>query len=446
LPLVGRLFGTDGVRGRYGRELTDDLAFALGRSAVEVLSRGTTDRVRVVVGRDTRASGEPLQRALVEGILAGGADALLAGVVPTPAVAFLTTDLGVTAGAVISASHNPAPDNGIKFFGPEGFKLSDDLEDRIEMLVRDGGHAIVPGVGTAEAIEDRIERYVAHVTAAADAPLDGMRVVVDCANGAAFRVATEILGRLDADVTTLFDAPDGSNINDGCGALHPDVVAEAVVERGADAGLALDGDADRALFADANGNVIDGDQVLAACAQALHDEGRLSGGTVVSTVMANLGLVEAMRARGIALVRTKVGDRYVLEEMLARGAQLGGEQSGHVIFREHATTGDGLLTAVRFLSIAARRGYSVAELASSMRKFPQALVNVEVARKDLLEEETAVADAVAAAERDLGESGRVLVRASGTEQIVRVMVEAETEEDARRHAEALASVVRATLA
>jgi phosphoglucosamine mutase len=445
LPLVGRLFGTDGVRGRYGRELTDDLAFALGRSAVQILSRGAEGGVRVVVGRDTRTSGEPLQRALVEGILAGGADALLAGVVPTPAVAFLTTDLDATAGAIISASHNPAPDNGIKFFGPEGFKLSDDLEDRIEMLVRDGGHEIAPGIGTAEAIEDRIERYVAHVTAAADAPLDGMRVVVDCANGAAFRVAPEILRRLGADVTTLFDMPDGSNINDGCGALHPDVVAEAVVDRGAHAGLALDGDADRALFADAHGNVIDGDQVLAACAHALHHEDRLAGGIVVTTVMANLGLVEAMRGLGITVVRTKVGDRYVIEEMLARGAQLGGEQSGHVIFREHATTGDGLLTAVRFLSIAAGRGCSVAELASTMRKFPQALVNVEVANKDRLNEEAAIADAVATAERDLGESGRVLVRASGTEPIVRVMVEAETEEDARRHAEALAGVVRTRL-
>jgi phosphoglucosamine mutase len=442
---VGRLFGTDGVRGRYGRELTDDLAFALGRSAVEVLSRDARGRIRVVVGRDTRASGEPLQRALVDGILSGGADALLTGVVPTPAVAFLTADLGATAGAVISASHNPAPDNGIKFFGPEGFKLSDDHEDRIEMLVRDGGHAIASGIGTAEHIEERIERYVEHVASAAEAPLSGVRILVDCANGAAYRVAPEVLGRLGADVTTLFDAPDGSNINEGCGALHPEVVAGAVVEHGADAGLALDGDADRALFADAYGNVIDGDQVLAACARALHEEGRLPGTIVVTTVMANLGLVEAMRGLGIALVTTKVGDRYVLEEMLARGAQLGGEQSGHVIFREHATTGDGLLTAVRFLSIAARRGCTLAELVSSMRKFPQVLVNVEVAHKDRLDDETAVAGAVASAEAELGDAGRVLVRASGTEPIVRVMVEAETEEQARRHAETLAEVVRVRL-
>jgi len=442
---VGRLFGTDGVRGQYGRELTDDLAFALGRSAVEVLTPDARGRVRVVVGRDTRASGEPLQRALVDGILSGGADALLAGVVPTPAVAFLTTELGATAGAVISASHNPAPDNGIKFFGPEGFKLSDDDEDRIEMLVRDGGRAVGSQVGAATPVEESIERYVAHVARAADASLAGVRVLVDCANGAAYRVAPEVLRRLGADVTTLFDAPDGSNINEGCGALHPEVVASAVVEHRADAGLALDGDADRAMFADAYGNVIDGDQVLAACAHAMHEEDRLPGGIVVTTVMANLGLVEAMRVRGITLVTTNVGDRYVLEEMLAQGAQLGGEQSGHVIFREHATTGDGLLTAVRFLSMAARRGCSLAEFASTMRKFPQALVNVEVAHKDRLDDEAAVTGAVAAAEAELGDAGRVLVRASGTEAIVRVMVEAETEQQARRHAEELAEVVRTRL-
>jgi phosphoglucosamine mutase len=442
---VGRLFGTDGVRGRYGRELTDDLAFALGRSAVEVLARGGEERVRVIVGRDTRASGEPLERALVDGILSGGANAQLAGVVPTPAVAFLTPDLGATAGVVISASHNPAEDNGIKFFGREGYKLSDDLEDRIEMLVRDGGHSIAPRVGTAERIDESVERYIAHVTAAADAPLSDMSIVVDCANGAAYRVGPEIIRRLGADVISLFDTPDGSNINEGCGALHPEIVARAVVEHRAHAGLALDGDADRAMFADGNGDVVDGDQVLAACALALHDEGRLPGGIVVTTVMANLGLAEAMREAGIALVTTKVGDRYVLEEMLAREAGLGGEQSGHVIFRQHSTTGDGLLTAARFLSIAALRGCSVAELASSMRKFPQVLMNVDVQHKERLSHEAAVSDAVRAAEDELGDSGRVLVRASGTEPLVRVMVEAETEDEARRHAERLAEIVRMRL-
>jgi phosphoglucosamine mutase len=272
-----------------------------------------------------------------------------------------------------------------------------------------------------------------------------MRVVVDCANGAAYRVAPDVLRRLGAEVTPLFVAPDGSNINDGCGALHPEVVAAAVVEHGADAGLALDGDADRALFADADGRVIDGDEVLAALAIALHEDGRLPEDVVVSTVMANLGLREALRSRGLELLQTKVGDRYVLEEMLARGAALGGEQSGHVIFREHATTGDGVLTAVRFLSLAARRGCSVADLASSMRKFPQALVNVPVAHKERLETSEAIGSAIAATEGRLDGSGRVLVRASGTEALVRVMVEAESEDEAHRHAHELAEVVRAEL-
>jgi phosphoglucosamine mutase len=442
----GRLFGTDGVRGRYGRELTDDLAFALGRSAVDVLASGDPDRVTVVVGRDTRASGEPLEAALVEGIRAGGAHALLAGVVPTPAIAFLTPDLGASAGAVISASHNPADDNGIKFFGAEGFKLSDELEDRVEALVRDGGHRIAERSGDVRALDDELERYLDHVTAAADAPLAGMRVVVDCANGAAYRVGPEVLKRLGADVTALFVEPNGANINDGCGALHPDVVAKAVLERGADAGLALDGDADRALFADAEGNVVDGDQVLAACAVALKHDGRLPKDTVVSTVMANLGLHEVMRANGIELVTAKVGDRYVLEEMLERGAALGGEQSGHVIFREHATTGDGVLTAVRFLSMAAKGGVSVAELAGVMRRFPQALVNVDVAHKEGLDGNERIAEGVSTAEAELGSSGRVLVRASGTEPLVRVMVEAESEADARRLADAIAAIVREELA
>jgi phosphoglucosamine mutase len=401
--------------------------------------------VTVVVGRDTRASGEPLERALVDGIRAGGAHALLAGVVTTPAIAFLTPELGASAGAVISASHNPAEDNGIKFFGSGGFKLSDDLEDRVEALVRDGGHRIAGSRGDVRDLGDELERYLDHVTSAADAPLAGMRIVVDCANGAAYRAAPEVLRRLGADVTALFVEPNGSNINDGCGALHPEVVAEAVLERGADAGLALDGDADRALFADAEGNVVDGDQVLAACAVALKQDGRLSGDTVVSTVMANLGLRELIDANGIDLVMAKVGDRYVLEEMLARGATLGGEQSGHVIFLEHATTGDGLLTAVRFLSIAAKRGVSVAELAGAMRKFPQALVNVGVAHKQRLDGNERVAEAIRAAEAELGSSGRVLVRASGTEPLVRVMVEAELDDDARRHAEAIAAVVREQL-
>jgi phosphoglucosamine mutase len=441
---VGALFGTDGVRGVYGADLTTRLAFDLGRAAVVVLRRYEAGDPVIVIGRDTRASGEPLEQALADGIVSAGAGVILAGVEPTPAVAFLTTELGASAGAVISASHNPAQDNGIKFFGPLGFKLGDDLEDAIEREVAEPTALDVPR-GSVRETRDVAERYLRHVEASAEVSLDGMRIVVDCANGAAYRSAPEVLRRLGADVIPVFDEPDGSNINAGCGALHPEVVARAVVESGADAGVAHDGDADRALFADARGNVIDGDHVLAACAVALKATDRLPNDAIVTTVMANLGLHRAMEREGITVLQTQVGDRYVLEEMLASGAELGGEQSGHVIFRSHATTGDGLITAVRFLSLAAKQGASVAELASTMRKFPQVLENVRVSRRDALEEATEIWDAVRDVETRLDGSGRILVRASGTEPIVRVMVEAETEEEARRHAEALAERVRRVL-
>jgi phosphoglucosamine mutase len=447
---MGRLFGTDGVRGVYGRDLTDDLAFALGRAAVVVLSRHEHHQPTLVIGRDTRASGEPLERALAGGIRAAGADVILAGVQPTPAIAFLTTDAKAGAGVVISASHNPPQDNGIKFFGPLGFKLSDDLEDEIEAEIEaelasstapEGGR-----LGEVVPMPDGVRHYLDHVTAAAEARLDGLKVVVDCANGAASAFAPEVLRRLGAQVSPIFDAPDGANINVGCGALHPEVVAGAVKAAGADVGIAHDGDADRALFADAEGQIVDGDQVLAACAVALKEEGRLPGSTVVSTVMANLGFRTAMRGAGIEVIEAKVGDRYVLEEMRSCGAALGGEQSGHVIFAEHATTGDGILTAVKFLSIARRKGLSVAELASVMRRFPQVLENVQVEHKERLEGAAEIWDAVREAEATLGGAGRVLVRASGTEPLVRVMVEAESEQLANACATALAEVVAGALA
>ncbi len=439
---MGRLFGTDGVRGVAGTELTRDLAEALGRAAALVLAGGGPRPV-FVVARDTRASGTWLEEALVEGIRSAGGTALLAGVLPTAAVSFLVTDLGADAGAVVSASHNPPEFNGLKFFGPEGLKLPDEVEDDIEarLASRAGGRR----PGGARRVADAAERYLVHLVAAAEARLEGMRVVVDCANGAACRVAPEALRRLGAEVHPIHDRPDGRNINVGCGALHPEVVAAAVVERGADAGVSLDGDADRALFADAAGNVVDGDQVLAACALSMKEEGTLAGDAVVATVMANLGFHRAMEAAGIRVVPAPVGDRYVLEEMRRTGAVLGGEQSGHIVFARHAATGDGILTAVRFLTMAARRGVSVAGLASCMRRYPQILENVPVADRDALEGAGAVWEAVSAAEATLGSTGRVLVRPSGTEQVVRVMVEAESEEEARRQAEAIAAVVRGTL-
>jgi phosphoglucosamine mutase len=441
---AGRLFGTDGVRGLAGEDLTSELASGLGRAAVIVLGRHGEGRPTVVVGRDTRASGEWLEDALVEGVRDAGGDVVLAGVAPTPAVAYLTVETGSSCGVVISASHNPPEYNGIKFFGRTGTKLSDDLEDEIDATLGTEPSAGVPRGAVLPAGAAR-SRYLEHLMESAEAPLDGMTVVVDCANGAASADAPELLRRLGARVHAIHCSPDGANINAGSGALHPEVVAAEVVRIGADAGVSHDGDADRALFADAAGEVIDGDQVLAACATDMHERGALAGDVVVTTVMANLGFRRAMEEAGIEVVAAKVGDRYVLEEMQRIGAVLGGEQSGHVIFADHASTGDGLLTAVRFLTTAARRGVSVAELASCMRRYPQVLINVPVVAGGSLEDADRVWDAVRAAEASLGNSGRVLVRASGTEPLVRVMVEAESPDAARLHAEAVAAEVAGAL-
>jgi phosphoglucosamine mutase len=437
---MARLFGTDGIRGVAGIDLTADLARNLGRAAVEVLGRhGATQPPTFVVGRDTRASGEWLEDALTDGILTAGGDVLLAGIEPTPAIAYMTVDLGASSGVVISASHNPADDNGIKFFSREGMKLPDHIEDEIE---REVGREPRPASrrGRISPTPEGREGYLLHLERAADARLDGMKVVVDCANGAASAVAPEVLRALGAEVVAINATPDGRNINDACGALHPEVAATEVVRVGADAGVSHDGDADRALFADAAGNVIDGDQVLAASALAMQERGTLKGDVVVGTVMSNLGLVHAMREAGIELVQTRVGDRYVLEEMERRGASLGGEQSGHVIFREQATTGDGLLTAVRFLSLAALTGRTVGELAGAMRRYPQVMINVPI--DGGLADSAAVEDAVADAEASLGGRGRVLVRPSGTEPLIRVMVEAESEDEAATHARSVAKAIR----
>ncbi len=442
---MGRLFGTDGVRGVAGEELTADLARGLGAAAVQVLGHAAGGRPSFVVGRDPRESGAWLQEALVEGITAAGGDALLAGVEPTPAIAFLVTDLGATSGVVISASHNPAPDNGIKFFSSTGMKLPDAVEDEIEAALEVGGIPGSVGGEVRELSEEGRERYLRHLEGAALARLGGMKVVVDCANGSASVVAPELLRRLGADVTAINASPDGRNINEGCGALHPEVVGAEVVRLGADAGVSHDGDADRALFADRHGDVIDGDQVLAACAVAMRDAGTLHDDTVVATVMANLGFWKAMEREGVRVVQAAVGDRYVLEEMERLGATLGGEQSGHVIFRRHATTGDGLLTATMFLSLAAAAGRAVGDLAAVMRRYPQVMVNVRVRDREALAGADLVWEAVSGAEGELDGRGRVLVRASGTEALVRVMVEAETEDEARAHADSIADVVRGEL-
>jgi phosphoglucosamine mutase len=440
---MARLFGTDGVRGVVGKDLTSDLAFDLGRAAVVALGRHGDSKPVFVIGRDTRESGSMLAQAMAEGIGAGGGDALLAGVQTTPAIAYLTTELRAAAGVVLSASHNPPEYNGIKFFSGDGYKLPDDIEDEIESLL---GHDAPPhDEGHIAELSDGSDRYIEHIVALAETRLDGLRVVVDCANGAASHESPEVLRRLGAEVRAINNTPDGSNINEGCGALHPDVVAAEVVNLQADAGVAHDGDADRALFADADGNVVDGDQVLAACAVALRDAGRLVNDTVVSTVMANLGFRKAMAEARIEVIAAKVGDRYVLEEMRNTGAVLGGEQSGHIIFGEHSTTGDGILTAVQFLSLATAGGRSIADLASVMHHYPQVLVNVEVADREALDDARDVWASVRTAESELGDHGRVLLRASGTEPLVRVMVEAETEEDAISWANAVADQVKRSL-
>jgi phosphoglucosamine mutase len=441
---MGRLFGTDGVRGIAGSELTSDLAGGIGRAAVAVLAVEARHRPVFVVGRDPRESGVWLEEALVEGILAAGGDVLRAGVEPTPAIAFLTIDQGADAGVMISASHNPPEYNGIKVFGPDGMKLPDAIEDRIEAALPDD-RAPEMQLGDVRQLAGGRERYLDHLVRAAGARLDGMSIVVDCANGSASDVAPALYARLGAEVHAIHDSPDGRNINVGCGALHPEVVGAAVVEAGADAGVSHDGDADRALFTDRHGALVDGDQVLAACAIAMKEAGELPGDRVVTTVMANIGFHRAMHEAGITVSATKVGDRYVLEEMLEERAGLGGEQSGHLIFREHATTGDGLLTAARFLSLAATSGRSVEDLARMMRRYPQVTQNVHVRSLAELDGSAVVREAVRAAEEQLAGSGRVLVRASGTEPLVRVMVEAESEEVARRHAERIAGAVHAEL-
>jgi phosphoglucosamine mutase len=439
---VARLFGTDGIRGVVGEDLTEELCRRIGAAAVSALGHRSEGKTSFLIGRDTRGSGDMLAAAIAEGVRSAGGDVLIAGVQTTPAIAFLTTDLRASAGVVISASHNPPEFNGVKFFGPSGFKLADDIEDEIEAHL--DSRPEVTTRGESHPVEDGIERYLEHLVTGAQRRLDGLRVVVDCANGAASSVAPEALRRLGADVSVMFDGPNGDNINDGCGALHPDVVAAETSRLGADAGVAHDGDADRALFSDAEGNVVDGDQVLAACAIAAKRDGDLAQNTVVSTVMANLGFMRAMQEAGIDVVRAKVGDRYVLEEMIRTGAKLGGEQSGHVIFADQATTGDGIVTAIRFLSLVAA-GSSVEELAGVMKRFPQVLENVRVSDRGALEGSGPVRAAIDEAEGALGDRGRVLVRASGTEPLVRVMVEAETEEEAAEHAARLCEVVRASL-
>jgi phosphoglucosamine mutase len=440
---LGRLFGTDGVRGVANADLTAELALDLAVAAAHVLVERSGDaRPTVVVGRDTRASGEFLEATVVAGLASAGVDVVRLGVVPTPAVAHLTTVWGAAAGVMISASHNPMPDNGIKFFDAGGFKLADAVEDEIEAHLRQPwSRPTGAAVGRVRTVHDAVARYVAHLVGTLPASLHGLRVVVDCAHGAAYDAAPDALRAAGAEVVAIAAEPDGLNINAGVGSTHPERLVEAVRAHGADAGVALDGDAARCIAVAADGRIIDGDEILAVLALALHEQGRLARGTVVTTVMTNLGFHRAMAAHGIEVVETAVGDRYVLEAMRAGGYLLGGEQSGHVVFLDHATTGDGSLTALQLMSRVAATGRPLAELVAVMSRLPQVLVNVRVADKTAAMGASGLAAAKAAVERQLGDNGRVLVRPSGTEPVVRVMVEAPTEQEAQQAADRLAAAL-----
>ncbi|BDZ63847.1 phosphoglucosamine mutase [Agromyces mangrovi Wang et al. 2018] len=450
-----RLFGTDGVRGLANRELSAVLALELAQAAALVLTQGRhADSIRAagrkpvaVVARDPRISGEFLTSAVVAGLASSGIDVLDAGVLPTPATAYLIASEHADFGVMISASHNPAPDNGIKFFSFGGTKLPDEVEDRIE--ARLGGEKLTPiggDVGRIRRFADAEDRYVLHLVGTLPNRLDGLHVVIDCAHGAAAGVSPEAFALAGAKVTVIGADPDGLNINDGVGSTHLEVLQAAVLEHGADLGIAHDGDADRCLAVDHRGQVVDGDRIMAILAIAMQQRGALTDDTLVTTVMSNLGLRRAMDEHGIRVVQTKVGDRYVLEALAAEGLALGGEQSGHVIMTEFATTGDGVLTGLHLAAEVARTGRSLADLADVMTVYPQVLLNVRGVDRDALAGNEAIAAAQQVAEAELGDSGRVLLRPSGTEPMVRVMVEAAEQDVAQQHAEALADVVRAELA
>lgn len=452
---MARLFGTDGVRGVANTELTNEMAYRLGQAAATFMG-GT-----IIVGKDTRLSGDMLEAAAAAGIMSAGGTAMLAGVIPTPAVAFLVNTLHADGGLVISASHNPPEYNGIKLFDAHGFKLPDEVEDRIETFITQGGlegaaargdedARMLPGdkVGVTVPIEDATEMYIEHaVQSVKDEGIDfsGMHIALDTGHGASALTSPEAFRRLGAKVTVINDDYSGTDINVNCGSTHLEPLCALMRESGADVGVAHDGDADRVILMTPEGDVIDGDFVEAVCALDMRDRGILAKNTVVSTIMCNMGLVKAMEKAGINVVQTKVGDRYVLEEMRAHGYSIGGEQSGHMILLQYNSTGDGLMTACQFLAAVVRSGKTVSEAAKVMTRYPQTLINVKVADKHALEGNKPIADEVAAVEAELGNEGRVVIRPSGTEPLIRVMVEASSAEVAQAACERVAAVVEREL-
>ncbi len=446
--MTRKLFGTDGIRGVANADpMTGEMAMQLGRAIAHIF-KDVKGKHRIVVGKDTRLSGYMLETALASGVCSMGADVMLVGPLPTPGIAFITTSMRANAGVVISASHNPYYDNGIKIFSQDGFKLADEIEDRIEELILSNHlHSLRPTaseVGKAHRIDDAVGRYVVFLknTFPNNFNLDGLRIALDCANGAAYRVAPTVFEELGAEVITIGAEPDGENINKNCGSLHPEAVSRLVMEKGADIGIALDGDADRIVFVDQKGKQVDGDYILAICALQLLSENRLKKRTLVTTVMSNIGLDKAVQEAGGKVVRTQVGDRYVVEEMVRGDFNLGGEQSGHTIFLDYNTTCDGVLTALQVLAIMKRKERPLDELAGVMEPFPQVLYNVEVKEKKNLSDFPEIERKIKEIEKILGHSGRILIRYSGTEPLLRIMVEGENETKLRRLAEDLVELVK----
>lgn len=450
MQLVGKLFGTDGIRGVANEDLNIDLALRVGQAAAMVLARGKGKKPVIAIGKDTRLSGDMLESALVAGMCSAGADVMVLGIVPTPAVAFITKLAGADAGIVISASHNPYMDNGIKIFNGNGFKLSDELECEIEELVLSGEklqHMTSEKIGRVlRKNKEYADKYIDHLEQAAEGDIKNLRVLVDCSNGAASRTASELFTRFDIDVEIMKVHPNGLNINEGCGSTHLEFIQEIMRSGSYDIGIAFDGDADRCLIIDENGRIIDGDRILAVCAMHMKKDGILKHDTVVATVMSNLGFHIFAKKHGINLICTSVGDRNVLEKMLEGGYNLGGEQSGHLIFLDEATTGDGQLAAVKFLSIVRQTGKKVSELVSDIPYYPQVLINTPVSggnpAKDAIMESEELTLAIKRAEEELGSEGRILIRPSGTEPLIRVMVEASDDKIANCVAENLTNLIK----
>lgn len=445
---MGKYFGTDGVRGVANLDLTPELAYKIGRCGGYVLA-GQSEKPTVLIGMDTRVSGPMLEAALIAGLLSIGARVIRLGVISTPGVAYLTKKMNASAGVMISASHNPVEDNGIKFFGSDGFKLFDETELEIEALL-DAEEDRLPRptgkqMGTVSDHFEVADQYADYLKTTVSSSFDGLKIVMDCANGAAYKLAPRIFRDLGADVITIGTEPNGLNINDGCGSTHPETLRKEVIRHQADLGLAFDGDADRLIAVDETGAVLDGDYILCICGQALHRQGKLQGGTIVTTVMSNIGFFKALEQIGLKAVKTNVGDRYVMEKMLQDGYNFGGEQSGHVIFLDYNTTGDGILTALQLVDVMKQSQQSLSQLKQLMQKYPQVLLNVKVSNKNGLEGNERIGQSIKEAEAKLGHNGRVLVRPSGTEQLIRVMVEGPDKDEIEKLAQNIVKEVEQEL-